>query len=78
MTEGEWQTSEHPPSLLEALSDRASERKLRLYACACCRLIWHLLIDDRSRSAVEVAERLADDLATDEESLLALPAAAAA
>jgi tetratricopeptide (TPR) repeat protein len=35
--------------MVEFLNGRASERKLRLFACACCRRVWHLLADPRSR-----------------------------
>jgi hypothetical protein len=34
-------------------------RRLRLYACACCRMTWDL-IGDRGRASVEASERFAD------------------
>ncbi len=68
MTEHEWLTSTDPAAMLQLLSlsnpafpalKLISDRKLRLFACACCRQVWHLL-DADSRRAVEVAERYAD------------------
>jgi hypothetical protein len=64
--------------MLESLQRWASSRKLRLFACGCVRRIWHLLADERGRTAVEVAERFAERAATARELVAAWAAAAAA
>ena len=53
--------------MLLSLGDRATERKVRLFACACCRLIWPMIDDPSARSAVEEAERFADGFATQDQ-----------
>src|SRR5262245_115570 len=67
LAEADWLSRENPKQLLEFLDGRVSERKLRLFACACCRRIWHLIADERSRRAVEICERYADGLADQKE-----------
>ncbi len=57
MDETEWLESENPFKMLEFLQDRASERKLRLFATACCIRTWILLKDERSRDGVQLALR---------------------
>ena len=114
MNEQDWLSSTDPTAMLRYVTGTedgergnghrlVSARKLRLFACACCRQVWHLLTDDatcgrcngkgsyhssitrdsridhpcadcsgigrinRSRRAVETAERYADGEATEEE-----------
>jgi hypothetical protein len=67
MTEDQWRTSTDPQAMLLHLRRGASPRKFRLFSVACCRHIWGLLEDPRSREAVEVGERYADGLADEAE-----------
>jgi hypothetical protein len=53
--------------MLKSLKGRASARKLRLFAVACCRWIAAWIDDPRGRAAVSVAEQYADGAATEEQ-----------
>ncbi len=64
MTEAEWLDCDDPHDMLQFLRGRASERKLRLFAVACCRRVWDQIPPGVARRAVEEAERAADGGAT--------------
>jgi hypothetical protein len=59
MTEAEWLSSNDPLEMAASLTELASERKLRLFSCHCCRHIWRLL-DESHRRLLQVAEMYAD------------------
>ena len=68
MTEEEWLAEQKRPKemlsrllqLGKAQRTEASERKLRLFVCGCCRLMWDPLDDIVLRPALAVAEQFAD------------------
>ncbi len=65
--EQHWQASTDTEILLSSLAAPPSERKLRLFAVACCRLLWHVRANTSLEKAVAVAERRADGAATEVE-----------
>ena len=60
MTEAEWLACNDPKPMLEFLHGKASERKLRLYACACARRVWDCFAKGKVPLPVGVSERFAD------------------
>ncbi|VTR98176.1 hypothetical protein [Tuwongella immobilis] len=71
MTPTIWEVNTDPGWMLSFLRNRCSARKLRQFACACCRENWSELSDPTSRAAVEAAERFIDDQILSEELELA-------
>jgi hypothetical protein len=66
MTEAEWLAATDPRQMLAFLRDKASDRQLRLFACAYCRAV-RCTLRLLPGTAVAVAERYADGLADDED-----------
>ena len=78
MTEGEWLSCTKPWPLMDFLGGTPTLREWQLFGIGCCRQIYKLLPDERSRRAIDVAERFADGHASDEERRLARTSALAA
>jgi hypothetical protein len=66
MSEEEWLSGVDPTPMLEFVHGNASDRKFRLFACACCRSVWSLVVEERWRKAVEIAEEFADHACSSE------------
>lgn len=64
MTEQEWLECSDSKRMLDFLRGKVSERKLVLFACACCRRVWNILTDERSRNGVVVRELYEDGVVT--------------
>jgi hypothetical protein len=67
MMESEWLAAGDPEAMVEFLRGKVGVRRWRLLVCALARVGWPLLRSQRSRKAVEVAERFADGLAPKKE-----------
>jgi hypothetical protein len=63
VTEVEWLASKDAYPMLDCLRGKASDRKLRLFACALGRRLWDKFDQQAVRRAVEIAEWVADGLA---------------
>jgi hypothetical protein len=63
----DWLSSDDPDAMLAALGEGLSERKKRLFACACCRRVLSRIPDGRACAALEVSEAFADGAATSEQ-----------
>jgi len=66
MMEEEWLNCNDPTVLATFLDGNGSARKLRLFACACCRAVSKMLVPE-TLAAIEVAERFADGLVSSDE-----------
>jgi hypothetical protein len=64
LTMAAWLACTNPIELLHSRQGRSSARKLRLFACACCRRIWPLLEEGSGQQAVRTSERYADGCAS--------------
>jgi hypothetical protein len=71
MDEKTWWTGDDLAGMKRAACISHSERKLRLFGCACCRRMWPILNRKKLRHAIEVAERFADGFTNDEERIQA-------
>ena len=75
MTEEEWLACDDPKAMLDYCRERkthrnlrqVTNRKLRLFVVACCRQLWDSLTLDAVRAVVELNERVADKLASEQE-----------
>jgi hypothetical protein len=67
VTEDAWVVCTDPQRMLKFLRGKASDRKLRLFACGCCRRVWDALTLTPVRRAVEAAEHYADGSVRDGE-----------
>src|SRR5262245_48208328 len=67
VTESEWHGATSPVPMLAFLRGQGNDRRLRFFTYHCCRLAWPTIADERSRCAVNTAERFMAGMATEEQ-----------
>lgn len=67
MTEAEWNNCADPWSMLQYVEGHPSLRKLRLFACACCRRMEALRERQHCGDAIRISEGYADGIASEAE-----------
>src|SRR5581483_2918763 len=67
MTEAEWLACDDPYRMLRLVRGGLSDRKVRLFGCACIRRVWHLNRDERLGPILLAVEDFADGLITIDE-----------
>jgi hypothetical protein len=67
MNDADWARCSDPMAMLAATVGKRSLRQWNLIACGFARLDWDLLVDERSRRAIEVSERHEDGRASFDE-----------
>jgi hypothetical protein len=67
MTEAEWLASDDATAMIRYVRGLVSDRKLRLWACACVRRVWPLIPHELGRRAVLAVERYVDGRAKEQE-----------
>ena len=60
MTEAEWFACENPQLMLRHIETATSDRKMRLFECACARRVWHRVNDERLDRVLLGMENFAD------------------
>jgi hypothetical protein len=60
MTESQWLACSDPMAMLRQVRNSAGARKLRLFACACCRRLGRVCADEGLERLLRLAERYAD------------------
>jgi hypothetical protein len=60
VTEAEWLTCDFPFHMLEHLHGKVDDEAFMRFSVICCRRIWPLLSDPRSRAVVEATEAYLD------------------
>jgi hypothetical protein len=72
LTERDWLSCPDPRPMLVFITGKTSDRKIKLFAVAACRLVWGRC-DDEFRKQVDVWEQYADGFATEQEMKAAQP-----